>query len=215
MILRSLPADVLLVADVQRDFCQGGALCIPDGHAVVAPINALMDCFANVVAVQDWHPGGHASFASSYPGSRPFDVIELGYGAQTLWPDHCVQGTAGAELHPELRREPLQLVLRKGFRREIDSYSAFLENDRKTPTGLAGYLHERGITRVVCVGLALDYCVRWSAEDARRLGFQAVIVADACRAIGTGACVAEALDSMRLGGIDIVGSGDVVRGKES
>lgn len=215
MTLQVVPNDLLLIADVQRDFCEGGALPVHDGGAVVAPINALMDRFANIVAVQDWHPLGHASFASSYPARAPFDRVELGYGAQTLWPDHCVQGTSGAELHPELRREPLQLVLRKGFRPEIDSYSAFLENDRKTPTGLAGYLRERGIARVVCVGLALDYCVRWSAEDAWRLGFGAAVVANACRAIGAGPAVAETLDTMRLGGIEIVGTGDIVGGAGS
>ncbi|WP_371128226.1 bifunctional nicotinamidase/pyrazinamidase [Sphingomonas sp. YR710] len=204
---------MLLVVDVQRDFCEGGALAVPEGKAVVAPINALMHHFDHVAITQDWHPAGHISFASSHTSHNPFDMIELGYGLQTLWPDHCVRGTSGAEIHPELRLDPVELVLRKGFRHEIDSYSAFIENDRQTPTGLAGYLRERGIERVVCAGLALDYCVRWSAEDAVRLGFEVVVMVDACRAIGTQPQVDKAIEAMRADGIDMLATGDVVRGQ--
>lgn len=175
--------DLLLVVDVQNDFCPGGALAVPEGDAVIEPINRLMTRFAHVVATQDWHPPDHASFASAHPGRSPFETIEAPYGPQTLWPDHCVQDTRGADLHPALSRRPIELVLRKGFRRDVDSYSAFFENDRTTPTGLAGYLRERGFRRVVVAGLALDFCVRYSVEDARRLGFEAAVVPDACRAL--------------------------------
>jgi nicotinamidase/pyrazinamidase len=194
-------SDLLLVIDVQPDFCSGGALAVPDGDAVIDPINALMSRFQHVVATQDWHPPGHASFASSHSGRRPFETIELGYGPQTLWPDHCVQGTAGAALHPRLRQEPITLIVRKGYRREIDSYSAFRENDRATSTGLAGYLRECGVTRIFCAGLALDYCVRWSAEDARRLGFAALVVTDACRAIDQGGSLDRAMAAMAGAGV--------------
>ena len=175
----------LVVVDVQYDFCPGGALAVPGGDQVVPVINALASRFDNVVLTQDWHPAGHASFASSHAGRQPFETTTLAYGQQVLWPDHCVQGTPGAELHGGLALPQAQLVVRKGYRRDIDSYSAFLEADRTTPTGLAGYLRERGIGRVVCVGLATDFCVAWTALDARRLGFEATVVEDACRAIDT------------------------------
>jgi nicotinamidase/pyrazinamidase len=175
--------DILIIIDVQNDFCPGGALPVPHGDEVVLPINRLGQQFEHVALTQDWHPRGHSSFASSHNGCKPFEIIEASYGPQTLWPDHCVQGTPGAQLHAGLSVSHAELILRKGFRRDIDSYSAFFENDRKTPTGLGGYLRERGFTRVFLAGLALDYCVRYSAEDAQALGFVAVVIEDACRAI--------------------------------
>jgi nicotinamidase/pyrazinamidase len=175
--------DVLLVIDVQNDFCPDGALPVPDGHEVVPVINALAAGFRHVVLTQDWHPRGHMSFASEHVGRKPYDTVQASYGPQILWPDHCVQGTAGAGLHEDLRIPHAQLILRKGYHPHIDSYSAFYENDRKTPTGLAGYLRERGLNRVFVVGLAFDFCVRYSAEDARREGFDVTVVEDACRGI--------------------------------
>ena len=178
--------DVLLVVDVQRDFCSGGALAVPDGDAVVVPINQLMKHFRHVVATQDWHPADHSSFAVQHPGRQALEVVEMPYGKQQLWPVHCVQGTPGAEFHPDLHWNRAELIVRKGFRREIDSYSAFLENDRTTPTGLAGYLRERGLVRIFLAGLALDYCVGFSALDARALGLEPWVIADATRAVGVG-----------------------------
>ena len=175
--------DLLLVVDVQNDFCPGGKLAVPHGDEVVPPINMLAEKFAHVVLTQDWHPPGHSSFASSHSGKQPFETIELAYGTQVLWPDHCVQGTAGAALRDDLRITRAELVLRKGYHRAIDSYSAFYENDHKTPTGLGGYLRQRGLTRVFLAGLAFDFCVRYSAEDAQREGLEAVVIEDACRAI--------------------------------
>jgi nicotinamidase/pyrazinamidase len=181
-----LEGDVLLVVDVQNDFCPGGRLPVPRGDEVVPVINDLAARFEHVVLTQDWHPPGHQSFASSHPGTKPYGTIQVGYGAQVLWPDHCVQETHGAELRSDLRIPHAALVIRKGFHREIDSYSAFRENDRMTMTGLAGYLRERGLERVFLAGLAYDFCVRYSAEDARREGFAAIVVEDACRAIDVG-----------------------------
>jgi nicotinamidase/pyrazinamidase len=175
--------DVLLVIDVQNDFCPGGALAVPRGDEVVPVINRLASRFANVVLTQDWHPAGHSSFASAHPGRRPFEIVNVAYGPQALWPDHCVQGTAGADFHPALKIPHAALVLRKGMRHAIDSYSALYENDRKTPTGLAGYLQERGLTRVFVAGLAFDFCVRYSAEDATFTGFTVAVIEDACRGI--------------------------------
>jgi nicotinamidase/pyrazinamidase len=175
--------DVLIVVDVQNDFCPGGALAVPHGDEVIAIVNSLAARFRNVVLTQDWHPPGHSSFASSHPGKHPFETVAAPYGTQVLWPDHCVQGTPGAEFHASLHVPHAALVVRKGFDRAIDSYSAFYENDRKTPTGLVGYLRERGLTRVFLAGLAFDFCVRYSAEDARREGFDAFVVEDACRGI--------------------------------
>jgi nicotinamidase/pyrazinamidase len=177
------PLDVLLVVDVQNDFCPGGSLAVPRGDEVVPLLNRLAARFEHVVLTQDWHPAAHRSFASSHPGRKPYDTIELAYGAQILWPDHCVQGTPGAEFRSDLRIAHAGLVLRKGFHPDIDSYSAFTENDRKTSTGLAGYLRERGFERVFVAGLAFDFCVRFSAEDARREGFDVVVFEDACRGI--------------------------------
>ena len=170
------PADVLIVVDVQYDFLPGGALAVPDGFAVIAPINALARRFRHVVLTQDWHPPGHASFASSHPGKAPFETAQLPYGEQILWPDHCVQGTPGAAIHESIDIPHAALVIRKGHNRAIDSYSGFVEADRKTPTGLAGYLKERGVDRVFCAGLATDFCVGWTAIDAGRAGFEAYVI---------------------------------------
>ncbi len=209
--LRSLERarDALLVIDVQRDFCTGGALAVEGGEAVVPVINRLAARFDGVVFTQDWHPTGHASFASSHPGCSPYEAIELAYGSQTLWPDHCVQGTPGADFHADLRTESAHLVIRKGFRPAIDSYSAFFENDRTTPTGLAGYLRERGFARVFLCGLATDYCVAYSALDARRQGFDAVVLLDACRAIDLQGSLDTALAAMREAGVVLARSDDV------
>jgi len=194
-------SDVLLVIDVQNDFCPGGRLAVPEGDKVVPIINALAQRFPHVVATQDWHPAGHHSFASTHSGKQPYDTIEASYGPQIMWPDHCVQGTDGAEFHPGLALRNLELVIRKGFRPHIDSYSAIFENDHKTPTGLAGYLKERGIRRVFVAGLALDFCVRYSAEDARRQGFDVVVIEDACRGIDLGGSVQAARESFAALGI--------------
>ena len=175
--------DVLLAVDVQNDFCPGGRLAVPRGDEVVPAINRLCEKFRHVVLTQDWHPAGHLSFASSHPGKQPYETVPAPYGPQVLWPDHCVQGTPGAEFRRDLAAPHAELVVRKGFRREIDSYSAFYENDHATPTGLTGYLRERGFTRVFLAGLAFDFCVRFSAEDAHRGGFTAVVIEDACRGI--------------------------------
>ena len=174
---------VLVVVDAQLDFCPGGALSVPRGDEIIPVVNRLAARFRNVVLTQDWHPRGHSSFASSHPGKKPFDTVAAFYGPQVLWPDHCVQDTAGARFHPALQAPHAALVVRKGFRPAIDSYSTFYENDRITPTGLAGYLRERGLTHIVLAGLAFDFCVRYSAEDARREGFTVFVVEDACRAI--------------------------------
>jgi nicotinamidase/pyrazinamidase len=181
--------DVLLVIDVQNDFCPGGRLAVPGGNEVVPLINRLAHNFRHVVLTQDWHPAGHLSFASSHPGKEPFTQIDMPYGPQTLWPDHCIQASEGAAFHAKLDIPRAELIVRKGFRREIDSYSAFFENDHKTPTGLGGYLRERGFTKVVCAGLAFDYCVRYSAEDAKALGFETEVIAAACRSIDLGGSV--------------------------
>ncbi|MEJ2375907.1 MAG: bifunctional nicotinamidase/pyrazinamidase [Pseudolabrys sp.] len=175
--------DAFLVVDIQNDFCPGGALSVPRGNEVVPVINHLAEKFAHVVLTQDWHPAGHESFASSHPGTKPFDTIEVSYGQQIMWPDHCVQGTRGAAFRDDLHIDPAELIIRKGYHHDIDSYSAFYENDRKTHTGLAGYLRERGFTRVFLAGLAFDFCVHYSAEDAHHEGFDVVVIEDACRAI--------------------------------
>lgn len=175
--------DVLIVVDVQNDFCPGGALAVAEGDKVIAPIHRIAPLFQYIVLTQDWHPVHHSSFASSHPGKNPYDQIQLSYGSQTLWPNHCIQTSKGAEFHSDLNLTKAQLILRKGFNPAIDSYSAFFENDRETPTGLAGYLAERTLTRCFFVGLAYDYCVGYSALDARRLGLEAFVLRDACRAI--------------------------------
>jgi nicotinamidase/pyrazinamidase len=194
---------VFVVVDVQNDFCPGGALAVPGGDEIVAPINRLIERFDNVVLTQDWHPARHSSFASTHAGQTPFGSIEMPYGAQTLWPDHCVQGTPGAAFHPDLAWTKAQLVVRKGFRGEIDSYSAFFENDHRTPTGLAGYLRERGLIEVVLAGLATDFCVGYSALDAARLGLSTTVVMDASRAIDLGGSLAEAERQMREAGVTL------------
>ena len=196
--------DILLVVDVQNDFCPGGNLPVPDGDAVVPVINALARRFRNVALTQDWHPEGHQSFASSHSGKKPYETIEVAYGPQILWPDHCVQGSPGAEFHDDLDIPHAALVIRKGFRPQIDSYSAFYENDRRTPTGLGGYLRERGLKRVFVAGLALDFCVRYSAEDAKREGFDVVVIEDACRGIDVDGSVAATRDSFTKIGIATV-----------
>jgi len=196
--------DVLIVTDPQRDFCPGGALAVPEGDAIMPAINRLARRFAHVVSTQDWHPPGHMSFASVYPGKHPFETIEAGYGPQTLWPDHCVQNTPGAAFHPALDIPHAELVIRKGYHPGIDSYSAFRENDRKTPTGLAGYLRERGFTRATLCGLATDFCVFFSAMDAREAGFEATIVLEASRGIDLDGSLARALSTMRDAGIELI-----------
>lgn len=188
--MQTTPQDVLLVIDVQNDFCPGGALAVRDGDAVIPQLLRLAQQFEHIVLTQDWHPPNHSSFASAHQGKQPYDQIELSYGMQTLWPDHCVQGSEGAEFHPALQLPKAELILRKGFRHEIDSYSAFFENDRTTATGLAGYLRGRRLTRVFLAGLAYDFCVGYSALDARRLGFEAIVLSDACRAIDLNGSVA-------------------------
>ena len=187
--------DILLLVDVQNDFCARGALAVPRGDEIVRVANRLATRFQHVVLTQDWHPRGHLSFASTHPDKKPYETVELAYGTQVLWPDHCIQGTGGADFHADLDVPRAELVLRKGYHREIDSYSAFVENDRKTATGLAGYLRERGFTRVFIAGLAFDFCVRCSAEDGHRPGFKIVVVEDACRGID----VAGALMQTRRG----------------
>jgi len=196
--------DVLLIVDVQNDFCPGGALAVPGGDEIVPIVNRLARDFAHVVLTQDWHPPGHSSFASAHPGRQPFAAIAMPYGEQILWPDHCVQGTPGAAFHPGLDIPYAELVLRKGYHLGIDSYSAFRENDRKTATGLAGYLRERGFTRVTLCGLATDFCVLYSALDTVAAGFEARVVLDACRGIDVEGSLGRALDGMRRAGVGLV-----------
>ena len=198
-------SDLLLVIDVQNDFCPGGALAVTDGDAVVPVINGLAEGFGHVVLTQDWHPAGHSSFATAHEGSAAFDTISMPYGPQTLWPDHCVQGTVGAAFHPQLDTKRAELVIRKGFRAGIDSYSAFYENDRRTPTGLAGYLRDRGLRRIFLAGLATDYCVYYSAVDARRLGFDSVVIEAGCRAIDLAGSLDLAWTAMADAGVQRVG----------
>jgi nicotinamidase/pyrazinamidase len=200
--------DALIVVDVQNDFCPGGRLAVQKGDEVVPLVNVLAARFANVVLTQDWHPAGHSSFATSHPGTKPFDSIRLAYGEQVLWPDHCVQGSDGAALHKNLAVPHAQLVVRKGWHKEIDSYSAFLEADRKTRTGLEGYLEERGVKRVFVCGLATDFCVAWTALDARKSGFAAAVVEDACRAIDMQGSLAAARAKMKKAGVASVLAAD-------
>jgi nicotinamidase/pyrazinamidase len=196
--------DVLVVVDAQNDFCPGGALAVPQGDEIIPAVNRLALRFAHVVLTQDWHPRRHTSFASSHPGRRPFDAIELGYGQQILWPDHCVQSTEGAAFHPALEVPHAELVLRKGFRAEVDSYSAFRENDQRTPTGLASYLRERGFERVILCGLATDFCVLFSALDGREAGFDVGVVTTACRGIDTNGSLARAMYRMQEAGVSLL-----------
>ncbi|MBI1622282.1 bifunctional nicotinamidase/pyrazinamidase [Aquamicrobium zhengzhouense] len=196
-----MSANALIVVDLQNDFCPGGALAVNGGDEIVPLVNRLIGEFDHAVLTQDWHPTGHSSFASSHPGADPFSTIEMPYGPQTLWPDHCVQGTKGAEFHADLEWTKAELVIRKGFRSAIDSYSTFFENDHETPTGLAGYLRERGISDVTLVGLATDFCVAYSAIDAMRLGFKATVLMDACRAIDLGGSLEAMKQKMRDEGV--------------
>jgi nicotinamidase/pyrazinamidase len=204
--------DVLLVVDVQNGFVPGGALPVTDGDQVVPLVNRLARAFEHVVLTQDWHTPGHVSFASSHPGRQPFETVTLPYGPQVLWPDHCVQGTADAELHPGLAVPHAELIIRKGYRQHLDSYSAFVEADGKTLTGLAGYLRERGLRQVFLVGLATDFCVAWSALDARRAGFGATVIEDATRAIDTGGSLAKAWQDMTAAGVGRAHSSTVQAG---
>ncbi len=203
--MRVSDKDVLIIVDVQNDFCTGGRLAVPGGEKVVPAINRIAEKFENVVLTQDWHPQDHVSFASSHRRKRPYDTIELSYGPQVLWPDHCVQGSNGAGFHGALDTNRANLVLRKGMHRDIDSYSAFYENDHKTSTGLAGYLRERGLKTLFFAGLAFDFCVRFSAEDARKAGFEAVVIEEACRGIDLDGSVAATHCSLKSAGIAIVG----------
>ncbi|MBS0125750.1 bifunctional nicotinamidase/pyrazinamidase [Thetidibacter halocola] len=193
----------LIVIDVQNDFCPGGALAVSGGDEIVQPINALMARFDAVILTQDWHPAGHSSFASSHAGKAPFDLVEMPYGPQVLWPDHCVQGTEGAAFHASLDATRADLIIRKGFRPAIDSYSAFFENDHVTPTGLEGYLRTRGITDLTMVGLATDFCVNFSAVDAAKLGFAVTVQQDLCRAIDLDRSLAAAQSGMRDAGVTL------------
>jgi nicotinamidase/pyrazinamidase len=176
--------DALVIIDIQNDFCAGGALAVPKAGEIIPRLNQFALRFLNVIVTQDWHPRGHISFASSHSGRKPFETIKVAYGDQELWPDHCVQGTRGADLHPGLKVPHAELILRKGFRKNVDAYSVFFENDHVTPTGLAGFLRERAVERIFISGFAFDFCVRFSAEDAKRCGFLPVIVEDLCGAIG-------------------------------
>ncbi|MCI5095095.1 MAG: bifunctional nicotinamidase/pyrazinamidase [Rhodobacteraceae bacterium] len=193
----------LIVIDVQNDFCPGGALAVPEGDVIVPAINAMMDRFDAVILTQDWHPTGHSSFASSHDGKAPFETVQMPYGVQVLWPDHCVQGSTGAAFHSDLRTDA-DLIIRKGFRSAVDSYSAFFENDQTTPTGLEGYLRTRGITKLTMVGLATDFCVHFSAVDAARLGFDVSVDLSACRAIDMDGSLQAALDAMRNAGVNLI-----------
>ena len=197
--------EVLLIVDVQNDFCPGGALAVPHGDEIVPAVNRLAAQFAHVVLTQDWHPRGHASFASSHAGKNPFDTIDVSYGQQILWPDHCVQATRGAAFHPDLDVPHAELVLRKGFRTAIDSYSAFFENDRRTPTGLVAYLKERRFERITLCGLATDFCVLYSAIDGRQSGFEVTVATNACRGIDIDGSLAWAMRSMNEAGVTILG----------
>lgn len=193
----------LIVIDVQNDFCPGGALAVAGGDQIVAPINALMTEFDAVILTQDWHPAGHSSFASQHAGLDAFSVTQMPYGPQVLWPDHCVQGTEGAAFHPGLNADRADMIIRKGYNPAIDSYSAFFENDHRTPTGLEGYLRTRGIDRLTMVGLATDFCVNFSAVDAAKLGFSVTVRQDLCRAIDLDGSLQAALDGMSAAGVTV------------
>lgn len=194
----------LVVIDIQNDFCPGGALGVADGDAIIPLVNQLIADHDHVILTQDWHPAGHSSFASSHPGKAAYEMIEMPYGPQTLWPDHCVQGSHGGEFHPALVWDKAEMIVRKGYRPGIDSYSAFFENDRSTPTGLAGYLRERGLTELVLVGIATDFCVAYSALDAVREGFSVTVRLDACRAIDLNGSLATMTEKMREAGVTLV-----------
>ena len=194
----------LVVIDLQNDFCPGGALAVAGGDDIVPIVNRMIAENENVVLTQDWHPAGHSSFASTHDGRKPFETIDMPYGPQTLWPDHCVQGTKGAQFHPDLVWTRAEIIIRKGFRKTIDSYSAFFENDHKTPTGLGGYLRERNIGSITLVGLATDFCVAYSALDARKLGIEVTVELDACRGIDLGGSLAAMTARMEEAGVELV-----------
>ena len=198
-----MTGEARIVIDLQNDLCPGGALAVSGGDEIVPLVNAMVHDFEHVVLTQDWHPAHHSSFASSHPGKAPFDTVEMPYGAQTLWPDHCIQGSGGAAFHPHFHRTKAELIIRTGFRPAIDSYSAFFENDHSTPTGLASYLRERGISRLTLVGLATDFCVAYSALDAVAQGFDTTVRLNACRAIDLGGSLAAMLDRMKAAGVTL------------
>jgi nicotinamidase/pyrazinamidase len=198
-----MSTSTLIVIDVQNDFCPGGALAVTDGDQIVAPVNAMIEAHDHVILTQDWHPDGHSSFASQHGNKAPFDMITMPYGEQTLWPDHCIQGTSGADFHPELNWTTAQMVVRKGYRSKIDSYSAFFENDKKTPTGLAGYLNERELNDLTMAGLATDFCVAFSAIDAAKRGFDVTVVLPACRAIDLDGSLDRAITAMHDAGVTL------------
>ncbi len=195
--------EVLIVVDMQNDFCPGGALAVAEGNDIVPLVNRHMIRFDHVILTQDWHPANHSSFALNHEGCTAYETIEMPYGPQTLWPDHCIQGSSGAEFHSGLDKNKAELIIRKGFRSEVDSYSAFFENDHKTPTGLGGYLSERGLNTVTFVGLATDYCVAYSALDARKLGLETKVLLDSCRGIDLNGSVNSMLETMRLAGVTL------------
>ncbi|MCL4170240.1 UNVERIFIED_CONTAM: hypothetical protein GTU68_058584 [Idotea baltica] len=194
----------LVVIDLQNDFCPGGALAVTDGDQIVAGVNAAMSSYDAVILTQDWHPVGHSSFASSHDGAEPMSLIDMAYGPQVLWPDHCVQGSHGAQFHPDLDTDRADMVIRKGFNPAIDSYSAFFENDQTTPTGLEGYLRTRGITELTMVGLATDFCVNYSAVDAAKLGLAVTVKTELCRAIDLQGSLAESIEGMNQAGVQLV-----------
>lgn len=198
-----MSAHALIVIDCQNDFCPGGALAVPGGDQIIAPVNALMEQFDIVVATQDWHPKGHSSFASQHPGKAPLEQVQMPYGPQVLWPDHCIQGSTGAAFHPDLAVDRTQLILRKGYNPDVDSYSAFFDNDKSSATGLTGYLHERAVTDLTFVGLATDFCVAWSALDARAQGFNTTVRLDLTRAIDADGSLSAACKAMEMAGITL------------
>ena len=202
--------DALLIVDVQNDFCPGGALEVPKGDEIIPVINKLSESFDHVIQTQDWHPAGHSSFASSHADKEPYDTIEMPYGKQVLWPDHCVQGSQGAEFHPELNTTQSELIIRKGFRKDIDSYSAFYENDNSTKTGLTGYLNERGIDSLYVVGLATDFCVKWSVIDGCKEGFDIAVVEDAVAGIDIDGSVNQAWKEMEEAGATVISSQELL-----
>lgn len=201
----------LVIVDVQNDFCPGGALAVPDGDQVIQPINSLIPHFDCVVQTQDWHPQDHLSFASNHEDKDPFETVKMKYGEQVLWPDHCVQATSGAEFHPDLNTTPSQLIIRKGFRKKIDSYSAFFENDQETVTGLHGYLQERGVKELVVTGLATDFCVKWTVLDALKLGYNVTLLEDAVRGIDMDGSVEKAMTEMKKAGTVISDSTKIIK----
>jgi len=200
---------VLLAIDVQNDFCPGGSLAVPEGDQIIPVVNRLSEQFGHMILTQDWHPAGHSSFASSHDGKKPYETIEMPYGEQVLWPDHCVQNSEGGEFHPDLDTERAEVIIRKGFRKEVDSYSAFYENDHKTQTGLAGYLRERGFTDIYVCGLATDFCVRWSVHDGRKEGFRMHVVEDGTRGIDIDGSIDQAWREMKSVGAEIIRSDDI------